>query len=99
MQRIPPRPEEPQQSQAAYGQQQVQEGGGQGNGRPQAGSGFVSTGANPHTQSFEEIYGVPENFLEIEVCLAYLHLERRGGVHVGNGLIKSKESMLTVRPR
>lgn len=30
-------------------------------------TGFASTGANPHTQSFEEIYGVPENFLEIEV--------------------------------
>jgi len=30
-------------------------------------TGFASTGANPHTQSFEEIYGIPENFLEIEV--------------------------------
>lgn len=32
-------------------------------------TGFASTGSNPHTQSFEEIYGVPENFLEIEVCV------------------------------
>lgn len=31
-------------------------------------TGFASTGSQPHTQSFEEIYGVPENFLEIEVC-------------------------------
>ncbi|EMF16119.1 Phox-like protein [Sphaerulina musiva SO2202] len=30
-------------------------------------SGFASTGRETHTQSFEEIYGVPENFLEIEV--------------------------------
>lgn len=30
-------------------------------------SGFASTGRESHTQSFEEIYGVPENFLEIEV--------------------------------
>jgi hypothetical protein len=33
-------------------------------------TGFASTGANPHTQSFEEIYGIPENFLEIEVRLS-----------------------------
>jgi sorting nexin-3/12 len=30
-------------------------------------TGFASTGSQAHTQSFEEIYGVPENFLEIEV--------------------------------
>ncbi|KAK3658337.1 Sorting nexin-3 [Elasticomyces elasticus] len=30
-------------------------------------TGFASTGSQSHTQSFEEIYGVPENFLEIEV--------------------------------
>lgn len=30
-------------------------------------TGFATTGSQPHTQSFEEIYGVPENFLEIEV--------------------------------
>ncbi|KAF2861445.1 Phox-like protein [Piedraia hortae CBS 480.64] len=30
-------------------------------------TGFASSGATPHAQSFEEIYGVPENFLEIEV--------------------------------
>ena len=31
-------------------------------------TGFASTGNSSHTQSFEEIYGIPENFLEIEVC-------------------------------
>jgi len=30
-------------------------------------TGLASTGSQSHTQSFEEIYGVPENFLEIEV--------------------------------
>ncbi|KAI6954641.1 hypothetical protein KC355_g13506, partial [Hortaea werneckii] len=29
-------------------------------------TGFASTGNSSHTQSFEEIYGIPENFLEIE---------------------------------
>lgn len=33
-------------------------------------TGFATSGSQPHTQSFEEIYGVPENFLEIEVCLS-----------------------------
>jgi sorting nexin-3/12 len=41
-------------------------------------TGFASTGANPHTQSFEEIYGIPENFLEIEVCEAWReHVSKR----------------------
>lgn len=41
-------------------------------------TGFASTGSQPHTQSFEEIYGVPENFLEIEV---YPPLHRRQTGH------------------
>lgn len=57
MQRVDPRPVEP------SSQQQGQEGQKQWT-LPTA---FASTGAQPHTQSFEEIYGVPENFLEIEV--------------------------------
>ncbi|KAM3421879.1 Sorting nexin-3 [Cercospora zeina] len=36
-------------------------------------SGFASTGRESHTQSFEEIYGVPENFLEIEVTDPQTH--------------------------
>lgn len=32
-------------------------------------------------QSFDEIYGPPENFLEIEVCFP-LCLERDAGAHV-----------------
>jgi sorting nexin-3/12 len=75
MQRIDPRPEQPsqssttppqqQQSQQSQAQQQQQ---GQGQAQQFMPTGFASTGANPHTQSFEEIYGIPENFLEIEVC-------------------------------
>ena len=47
-------------------------------------TGFASTGANPHTQSFEEIYGVPENFLEIEVrevgeSMQMEHVSKREG--------------------
>jgi sorting nexin-3/12 len=81
MQRIDPRPEQPsqssttppqQQSQQSQAQQQQQ---GQGQAQQFMPTGFASTGANPHTQSFEEIYGIPENFLEIEVC-PYLVLDR-----------------------
>lgn len=60
MQRIDPRPEPPPQSTTPPQQDGQQQ-------RGQLPTGFASTGSNPHTQSFEEIYGVPENFLEIEV--------------------------------
>ncbi|KAI7554240.1 Sorting [Hortaea werneckii] len=36
-------------------------------------TGFASTGNSSHTQSFEEIYGIPENFLEIEVTDPQTH--------------------------
>ncbi|TKA78249.1 hypothetical protein B0A55_04778 [Friedmanniomyces simplex] len=36
-------------------------------------TGFASTGSQSHTQSFEEIYGVPENFLEIEITEPQTH--------------------------
>ncbi|KAK1055443.1 Sorting nexin-3 [Friedmanniomyces endolithicus] len=36
-------------------------------------TGLASTGSQSHTQSFEEIYGVPENFLEIEISEAQTH--------------------------
>ncbi|KAK4609828.1 Sorting nexin-3 [Fulvia fulva] len=79
MQRIDPRPvDTPAQQQA-----QDQQSQGQGQGQEQNGStrqsqlnlppGFSSTGREPHTQSFEEIYGVPENFLEIEVTDPQTH--------------------------
>lgn len=69
MQRIDPRPvETPAQQQA---QQDAAQQGNNANAssRTQFGlpTGFASTGREAHTQSFEEIYGVPENFLEIEV--------------------------------
>lgn len=70
MQRIDPRPEAPPQSttpppQSQNNQSQAQQAQGQAS--QFMPTGFASTGANPHTQSFEEIYGIPENFLEIEV--------------------------------
>lgn len=70
MQRIEPRAE------AAPSGQEGQQGqqGQQQTGRPGQWSlptGFASTGRESHTQSFEEIYGVPENFLEIEVRAMY----------------------------
>jgi sorting nexin-3/12 len=74
MQRIDPRPEQPSQQQSSSStnpsQQSQAQQQQQGQGQPQQfmPTGFASTGANPHTQSFEEIYGIPENFLEIEVC-------------------------------
>lgn len=65
MQRVEPRPDPAEQQP----QPQTQQGGQQ---QPQKWNlnlpaGFASTGSQAHTQSFEEIYGVPENFLEIEV--------------------------------
>lgn len=66
MQRIDPRPETPRdQAQSGSGPQDQQQQGAKG--QWTLPTGFASTGSNPHTQSFEEIYGVPENFLEIEV--------------------------------
>jgi sorting nexin-3/12 len=65
MQRIEPRQIDPTPT-ANYGQ----EGQESSQNRPGSGNlptGFASTGRDAHTQSFEEIYGVPENFLEIEV--------------------------------
>lgn len=70
MQRIDPRPTEaaPQsQSPEQNGQQNIGHGSERRSYLP---SGFASTGRDSHTQSFEEIYGVPENFLEIEVWSA-----------------------------
>lgn len=64
MQRIDPRPDSTPPPQSNTPPQQAQ---GQGQASQYLPTGFASTGANPHTQSFEEIYGVPENFLEIEV--------------------------------
>jgi len=58
MQRVEPRQVEPD------AQSQDQAGPGKQWALP---TGFASTGSQTHTQSFEEIYGVPENFLEIEV--------------------------------
>lgn len=58
----PPQPQ-PQQPQSQEGQQQSQSQSKSW----QMPTGFASTGSQAHTQSFEEIYGVPENFLEIEV--------------------------------
>jgi sorting nexin-3/12 len=67
MQRIDPRPEAPPQSNTPPQQSQNNQAQGQGQSSQFMPTGFASTGANPHTQSFEEIYGIPENFLEIEV--------------------------------
>lgn len=39
-------------------------------------TGFTNTGNHVHTQSFEEIYGIPENFLEIEVGYALFYETR-----------------------
>ena len=70
MQRVEPRPVE-----SSPDQQQPQSTQQVGQGQQSQGqkwnlnlpAGFASTGSQAHTQSFEEIYGVPENFLEIEV--------------------------------
>ena len=69
MQRVDPRPVDPPPQSQEQSQAQSQQQGGQ---QPQKWNlnlpaGFASTGSQAHTQSFEEIYGVPENFLEIEV--------------------------------
>lgn len=76
MQRIDPRPVETPAQQQAQQDAAQQQNGAVGNNantspRTQFGlpTGFASTGREAHTQSFEEIYGVPENFLEIEVWL------------------------------
>lgn len=76
MQRVDPRPVDPppqsQEQQGESGQQQPRKW------NLNLPAGFANTGSQAHTQSFEEIYGVPENFLEIEVryryLSAYLHL-------------------------
>jgi sorting nexin-3/12 len=68
MQRIEPRQIDSSQAANAYGQD-GQEGGQNRPGSSSLPTGFASTGRDAHTQSFEEIYGVPENFLEIEVWL------------------------------
>jgi len=66
MQRIDPRPADP----PAQGQQQQkQQQQPPSNKQWNIPTGFASTGSQAHTQSFEEIYGVPENFLEIEVSI------------------------------
>lgn len=64
MQRIDPRPEPAQQAPPQQDQNQNQQQKAQW----AIPTGFASTGSQAHTQSFEEIYGIPENFLEIEVC-------------------------------
>ena len=66
MQRIEPRQIDPTPAANAYGQD-GQEGSQNRPGSSSLPTGFASTGRDAHTQSFEEIYGVPENFLEIEV--------------------------------
>ena len=58
-------PQQPEQSQSQSTQQSQQTQ----NRQWALPTGFASTGSQSHTQSFEEIYGVPENFLEIEVRL------------------------------
>lgn len=69
MQRIDPRPEPA----AARNDTEQPDGSRPAGPLP---TGFASTGANPHTQTFEEIYAEPENFLEIEVCIwCYLHFD------------------------
>lgn len=61
MQRIPDPPRQPPSDQS---QPPASNDGGQPH---QAHFGFASTGRDRNPQSFEEIYGVPENFLECEV--------------------------------
>ncbi|KAK3697150.1 Sorting nexin-3 [Vermiconidia calcicola] len=74
MQRIDPRPTDPppaqQQQQTHQSQPHEQSQQAKQWALP---SGFASTGSQSHTQSFEEIYGVPENFLEIEVTDPQTH--------------------------
>jgi sorting nexin-3/12 len=65
-----PEPQPPPQAQPEQSQSQPTQQSQQAQSRQWAlPTGFASTGSQSHTQSFEEIYGVPENFLEIEVCL------------------------------
>ena len=63
MQRVEPRPVDP----PPPGQSQDQQSQQKGKWNLDLPAGFANTGSQAHTQSFEEIYGVPENFLEIEV--------------------------------
>lgn len=70
MQRIDPRPVDPPAQSPSQPQAQSQSQDPQSQTRQLTlPTGFASTGSQAHTQSFEEIYGVPENFLEIEVCM------------------------------
>jgi sorting nexin-3/12 len=68
MQRIESRPDPPTQPQQQPPSDQQQQSK-----PPLLPSGFASTGSQAHTQSFEEIYGIPENFLEIEVTDPQTH--------------------------
>ncbi|KAI7291477.1 hypothetical protein KC315_g19663, partial [Hortaea werneckii] len=61
MQRAEPRPDPSQAQPQAQPQEQ-----GAASKQWNLPTGFASTGNSSHTQSFEEIYGIPENFLEIE---------------------------------
>lgn len=91
MQRVEPRPE------PAQSQSQSQEGGGGSKGLWNIPTGFASTGANPHTQSFEEIYGVPENFLEIEVRppprTPYARRKKEGGQGKRRGVREERKGI------
>lgn len=74
MQRIEPRPDPP--APSAAHQPDQQPGIQQQTKQPFMPTGFAptTTPSHPaHTQSFEEIYGVPENFLELEVLDPQTH--------------------------
>jgi len=74
MQRIEPRPDpppQPQSQQPPQDQQQQQQP--HPSKQLHLPSGFAPTGPAPQTQSFEEIYGIPENFLELEVTSPSTH--------------------------
>ncbi|KAI7218510.1 Sorting [Hortaea werneckii] len=68
MQRAEPRPDPSQAQPQAQPQEQ-----GAASKQWNLPTGFASTGNSSHTQSFEEIYGIPENFLEIEVTDPQTH--------------------------
>ncbi|RMY81341.1 hypothetical protein D0861_08347 [Hortaea werneckii] len=68
MQRAEPRPDPSQPQPQAQSQEQ-----GAAAKQWNLPTGFASTGNSSHTQSFEEIYGIPENFLEIEVTDPQTH--------------------------
>jgi sorting nexin-3/12 len=76
MQRIDPRPDPPAQQQQPQDQQShPPQPPKQQQQQPFLPSGFAptTTSSAPHTQSFEEIYGIPENFLELEVLDPQTH--------------------------